>query len=47
MTDRIAVFLFIVIVAALCADYWFNDWTASVFLGKKFADLTEYIAFWR
>ncbi|MFN3662298.1 hypothetical protein [Yoonia sp.] len=47
MTNGLAVFLGVVIVAALAIDGTHNDWTASLFLIRKFIDFVEYIAFWR
>ncbi len=47
MTNRIALGLFLLILAASVADIWFGDGAALVFLGKKLADLIEYLAFWR
>jgi len=39
--------LALMIFALLGADYYFNDWRASTFLGRKFIDLTVYLKFWR
>jgi len=47
MTNRIAIGLGLVLIAAFASDFMLNDGAASLFLGKKLADLTEYIAFWR
>jgi len=47
MTNRLAIVLFLIIVAALVADAQLNDGAATLFLLKKFADLTEWMAFWR
>ena len=47
MTNRIALFLGLAILAALVADQiWFGG-TLPVFLGRKLLELSEYIAFWR
>lgn len=47
MTNAIAVWLFLLIAAALFADYWFQDMGGLIFLGAKFGDLIEWLAFWR
>ncbi len=47
MTDRIALVLGLVIVAAIAADILANDSQALLFLMKKFADMVEWMAFWR
>jgi hypothetical protein len=47
MTDKVALFLAVVIVAALAADYAFADLSNSLFLAKKLSNLREFIAFWR
>ncbi len=47
MTDRIALILASVIIAAILADVYQNDSHALLFLLRKMADLIEYISFWR
>ncbi|WP_180995960.1 hypothetical protein [Tabrizicola aquatica] len=47
MTDRIAVWLGLVILAAGLADLVLNDGSALFFLARKFLDLVEWLAFWR
>ncbi len=47
MTNRIAVYLVALIAIAILADLQFNDMQGSLFLARKFAGLTEFIAFWR
>ncbi len=47
MTNQIALVLGVLILIALGCDGFFNDWTATVFLGRKLADLIEWMAFWR
>ncbi len=47
MTNGITAFLVILIGGALAADAVFNDWTASLFLARKFADFIQWVAFWR
>lgn len=47
MTNRIAITLFLLILAAAAADLWLGDGAALLFLTKKLADLIEYLAFWR
>ncbi|GAA3872010.1 hypothetical protein [Celeribacter arenosi] len=47
MTNRIALGLGIVLLAAIAADFAFNDGQALLFLARKFLDLIRVIAFWR
>lgn len=47
MTDRIALILGLFIVAAIAADILANESTGLLFLMKKFADMVEWMAFWR
>jgi hypothetical protein len=47
MTDRIALWLFLLIVIALFADYWYQGMDGLYFLGAKFGELIEWMAFWR
>lgn len=46
MTNRIALWLAIVIVGLVALDQVMG-WGALLFLLRKFADLIEWIAFWR
>ena len=47
MTNSLAVYLGILIIAALGVDYALFDWGYYIFWIKKLMELTEYIAFWR
>ena len=47
MTDRIAVWLAVVIAAVVGADLALNDGAALFFLAQKFLDLIEWVVFWR
>lgn len=47
MTNRVAIVLLIVILSALAADALLNGTAATLFLARKFVDLTEYLAVWR
>ena len=47
MTDRIALSLGLIILAAIAADLALNDARAMLFLLMKFADMVEWLAFWR
>lgn len=47
MTNRIAIVLGLMILAVIAADLLVFGWDLHVFLGKKLAQLIEYIAFWR
>ena len=47
MTNQIAIALGLVILGLFGLDAIVFDWSNSVFLGKKFAEFLEWIAFWR
>ncbi len=47
MTNKIAAFLALLIIAGLSWDYFYNDMQASFFLARKVVDLIEWLAFWR
>lgn len=47
MTDRIALWLGLVILAAIMADLALNSGSALFFLARKFLALVEWVAFWR
>lgn len=47
MTNKIAIFLGLLIVAGLIWDFGWNDQAASVFMARKTVDLIEWLAFWR
>lgn len=47
MTNRLALFLALVIIGILAADLLYFGWDLHLFLGRKLADLIEYMAFWR
>ncbi|MEL6466725.1 MAG: hypothetical protein AAFQ58_17305 [Pseudomonadota bacterium] len=47
MTNPIALVLAVLIVGAIVADVTLYGTEHLVFLGKKFADLLEWLAFWR
>jgi len=47
MTNQIAIGLGIVIVAAICGDLFVTGGDNLIFLGKKFDEFLEWIAFWR
>ncbi len=47
MTNKIALGLALFILALFAADYLLFGANLPVFLGRKFADLIEYVAFWR
>ncbi|MEM8654753.1 MAG: hypothetical protein AAGF36_08395 [Pseudomonadota bacterium] len=47
MTNPIALVLAVLIVGAIVADVALYGTEHLIFLGKKFADLLEWIAFWR
>ena len=47
MTNSIAIVLALLIVGAIATDVVFYGTEHLIFLGKKFADLLEWLAFWR
>ncbi|MGB3179722.1 MAG: hypothetical protein WBC68_09530 [Albidovulum sp.] len=47
MTNWIAIALALIIVGLFVADYVWLDQASSVFLGRKFIEFIEFIAFWR
>lgn len=47
MTDRIALFLAILVLTAIVVDIGVFGTQHTVFLGKKLSDLIEWLAFWR
>ncbi|WP_205389214.1 hypothetical protein SuNHUV7_35120 (plasmid) [Pseudoseohaeicola sp. NH-UV-7] len=47
MTNRIAIVLGLIIVGAILLDVFLYGSEHLIFLGKKFAELVEWIAFWR
>jgi hypothetical protein len=46
LTNTIALWLGILIVAAIIADLTLNGGVALVFLARKFLDLIEWVDFW-
>lgn len=47
MTNGLAIFLAICIAGFLALDAFLWDWTLSLFLARRFADLLNWMAFWR
>jgi len=47
MTNKIALVLGFLIIAAIFADYVIFGPEHLLFLGKKFFELIEWLAFWR
>ncbi|MGR3759576.1 hypothetical protein ACUXV3_05520 [Roseobacteraceae bacterium NS-SX3] len=47
MTNRIAIWFGLLLVAALAIDTWLYGTTHLVFLGKRLFELIDWIAFWR
>ncbi|NJM82505.1 MAG: hypothetical protein HC844_08405 [Tabrizicola sp.] len=47
MTDRIALFLGLVLALAIGIDLWANEGAVLAFLARKFVDLVEWTSFWR
>ena len=47
ITNRIAIFLALAIVAFLVVDFLVFERAMSLFLARKFVDLIDLVAFWR
>ncbi|MGR3365681.1 MAG: glyceraldehyde-3-phosphate dehydrogenase [Maritimibacter harenae] len=47
MTNRLALILFVLIVAAFAADFAVNAGRASLFLAKELFEFLHWLAFWR
>lgn len=47
MTNRIAIVLAVIILGLLAFDALEFHWANSLFLARKFAELLEWVAFWR
>ncbi|MGC9368659.1 MAG: hypothetical protein ACP5DX_03865 [Paracoccaceae bacterium] len=47
MSDKLAFFLALTVVAAVAVDYVYADFTYSLYVARKLSDLRAYIAFWR
>jgi hypothetical protein len=46
MTNRLALILGLLILGFVSADLVF-DWGVTLYLARRFADLVEWLAFWR
>ena len=46
MTNTIALWIGLVLVAAIIADLALNGGSAMMFLARKFLDLIEWVDFW-
>ncbi|GGO51980.1 hypothetical protein SAMN05444398_101482 [Roseovarius pacificus] len=47
MTNATSIGLGLLIVAGLTVDATMYDWSGTLFLARKLADLIEWLAFWR
>lgn len=47
MTNRIAIVLGLILIGAITVDVMLYGADHVIFLGKKMADLLEWMAFWR
>ncbi|MEX3015841.1 hypothetical protein [Gymnodinialimonas hymeniacidonis] len=47
MTNALAIWIGIVLAACLAVDAVLFDWSNSLFLARKFAELLRWMAFWR
>ena len=47
MTNRIALYLAVILALAIGADILLDEGRALMFMLHKFVDLVEWVAFWR
>lgn len=47
MTNRVALWLILILAAASLADVTLNDGLSLQFLARKFLDLIQWVVFWR
>ena len=47
MTNTIAIILGLLILGGITVDYVLYDTQHMIFLGKKFFELLDWVAFWR
>jgi hypothetical protein len=47
LTNSIAITLALIVIFAIAGDQYFQDGAGLLFLMKKFADMLEWMAFWR
>ena len=47
MTNKIAIGIGLLIALGLTLDYTLQGWDGTIFLGQKFTELVEWLAFWR
>jgi hypothetical protein len=47
LTNRIALWLGVILFAAIIADLVLNGGAAVTFLSRKFLDLVDWVVFWR
>lgn len=46
LTNRLAVWIGLILLASIIADFALNGGAASIFLARKFLDLIEWVDFW-
>jgi hypothetical protein len=47
MTNRLAIWLLMLLAGLLALDGLAQDSAGTIFLGRKFMELLQYLAFWR
>ena len=47
MTNKLAIWIGLIVIGLLILDQVLRDGDATIFLLRKLADLIEYLAFWR
>ena len=47
MTNRLAIWLLLLLAGLLALDHFVQDSEATIFLGRQFLELLQYVAFWR
>ncbi|WP_457646943.1 hypothetical protein [Profundibacter sp.] len=47
MTNTLAVIFAVLIIGIFTADYFYFHWDLWLIIGRRLAQMIEYIAFWR
>lgn len=47
LTNRLALWIGLILLALIVADFALNGGSAATFLVRKFLDMIEWVAFWR
>jgi hypothetical protein len=47
MTNKIAIWIGVIVLGLLSLDFFLYDWAGTIFLLRRGVDLVEWMAFWR